>query len=390
MRILGIFKHPVAINRAIDGNSIRNGGVGVSGSHQSLILILEGLAALGHECVLAVTNGNVGKKIKGVFYTDDKLIGRKNMTWDVVIILDWMGDDMPFYKSLLWEVKLFIVLCECVGIKSPHKISEIAAHFGCRIGIVYVSEWCQRATRIRGIPDGSVEVVIPNPLMVDMLVQSEKKSRSMVFHPVFERGGLTALKAFYNMGWDDGQMTVFNYDAAEKKTPLHNLPGVRAKGSGDKYAIMKHLAEAEYFVYPLALPDGNVHRDTFACSVAEALACEVLVVTYPIGALPELYGDSCFWLDLPEGYDPKLFDDPYFIYCKEMKNETAVNAICAAVRRLESDPQLKESLRKSGKDLVLKKFDPKHIASRWERFILHFKPGNLFFSALKFWGIVDV
>lgn len=52
----------------IDGASIVNGGVGCSGTDQSILFVAEGLAALGHEVCIASKMAPRGQVVNGVFY----------------------------------------------------------------------------------------------------------------------------------------------------------------------------------------------------------------------------------------------------------------------------------------------------------------------------------
>ena len=136
----------------------------------------------------------------------------------------------------------------------------------------------------------------------------------------------------------------------------------------DKKTLFTHLAESEYFIYPLYTPYKDVHKDTFACTVAEALALGVIVVTYPLGALPEIYKDYCVWLDAPPGADLDLMQVEKLSKDEENLFNYTEN-IVDKINYLENNPEIKEQYKNKGKEYILDNFNINKIGKMWEDYI---------------------
>jgi len=136
----------------------------------------------------------------------------------------------------------------------------------------------------------------------------------------------------------------------------------------DKKTLFTHLSESEYFIYPLYTPYKDVHKDTFACTVAEALALGVIVVTYPLGALPENYKDYCVWLDAPEGVDMDKIQEENLAR-DEDGLFTQTKHIVDKINYLENNPEIKEHYRNAGKQYIMDTFNLDKIGKIWDGFI---------------------
>jgi glycosyltransferase involved in cell wall biosynthesis len=128
------------------------------------------------------------------------------------------------------------------------------------------------------------------------------------------------------------------------------------------------MAESEYFVYPLYTPYQDVHKDTFSCVVAEAIALGCIVITYPLGALPENFDDYCQWLDFPEGINPEEMQNESL--SKDLEGKfTVTQNIINKINYLEANPQIKEDVRQRGADYILNNFNVNKIGNMWVNFI---------------------
>jgi glycosyltransferase involved in cell wall biosynthesis len=126
-------------------------------------------------------------------------------------------------------------------------------------------------------------------------------------------------------------------------------------------------------VYPLVAPQesstGNppnyVHKDTFGCVIAEALAHEVIVITYPLGAVKEIWGDHILYIPFPKGANIESLNSYETTFDSSLSNDDAQKNIKDIINFLESKPTIKEIIKKRGKEFVLSKLDPKKIANEW-------------------------
>jgi hypothetical protein len=161
--------------------------------------------------------------------------------------------------------------------------------------------------------------LIPNHIITDQIVcpMNTTREKALCFFACFERGGQVAQKVLDRL---------VQIDASESWNPRVVVSQYgHADQQLDKKRLMTILNNTRYFVYPLVLPPNggfSVHRDTYACCVAEALAMGVEVFSYPIAALAEHYADMIHWIPFPDGitaesinvslnspYLPRLFDD---------------------------------------------------------------------------------
>ena len=125
-------------------------------------------------------------------------------------------------------------------------------------------------------------------------------------HACFERGGSLSLNVFDSVKKDGWIFNVAGYaglpDFSDKKRDDVNI-----LGSLNKIDLINLLNKSDYFVYGLVLPNGiSVHHDTYASSILEALACGVIVITWDVSYLRDIYGDNIILIPPPfyEGYDP--------------------------------------------------------------------------------------
>jgi hypothetical protein len=79
----------------------------------------------------------------------------------------------------------------------------------------------------------------------------QKKKHKVVFHAAWARGGNVAIEAVRKLGWDDAEFHAFDYLMA---THAHNDPFFNMHNGVDKKTLFTHIAESEYFIYPLYTP----------------------------------------------------------------------------------------------------------------------------------------
>jgi glycosyltransferase involved in cell wall biosynthesis len=212
--------------------------------------------------------------------------------------------------------------------------------------------------------------LIPNPIMDDIInevsnLNLPRKSHKFIFHASWARGGNIAFDAVNQLDFPDKEFHAFDYlmTIHDYKEPFfHRHDGV------DKLTLFKHLAESEYFVYPLYTPYEDVHKDTFSCVVAEAVALGCTVITYPLGALPENFNDYCIWLSAPEGVDMAKMQGDALSKDFDGKFKCTDNII-NIINYLEENPHIKENIRQQGKNYILSKFNTSTVGDMWVDFI---------------------
>lgn len=371
----------------LDGETLRYGNGGGSGTDTSSIIVAEQLAAQGHDVVFCsdkleplleesyAKKGivfNAGKKVRGVIYTNFQLDNVENKTFDVLVNSLWFSK----YKELPVKItKAVIYWCHMQWIYGIGEMIEYVKENNLTLGFVHISEWEKSMTNpvvqdaCNKLPNTKV-VTIPNPIMDDMIEEVlsekiEKKSGSFIFHPLWARGGNVAVQAVRELDFPEKEFNAFDYLMCIHG---HTDPFFRNHNGVDKKTLFRCLAKSDYFIYPLYTPYKDVHKDTFSCVVAEAIAMGVTVVTYPLGALHDNFDGYCAWLDFPPDTDHIKMQKEQLSKDEEGKFNYTKN-IVEKVKYLEANPEFKNKVRTQGKDFIFEKFNSNKVGLMWRDFI---------------------
>jgi len=371
----------------LNGDTIRYGGGGGSGTDGSSIIVAEQLSLLGHEVVIASEklepqlevaysqkgiNFDSGKIVRGVQYCNMDFEGVENKKFDILVSSLWFHgyDKMPIVVT-----KALIYWCHMQWIYGIEEVLNYVNSNNLALGFVNISEWERSMnqgvinsvkTRLPSVKN----TLIPNPVMDDIIEEvlstnPQKKKHKVVFHAAWARGGNVAIEAVRKLGWDDAEFHAFDYLMA---THAHNDPFFNMHNGVDKKTLFTHIAESEYFIYPLYTPYQDVHKDTFSCVVAEAIALGTIPVTYPLGALPENFQDYCAWLEPPPGADLEKMQTEALSKDMEGIFKYTEN-IVDKINYIENNPAVKEALVSTGNDYIIGKFNSKRVGNMWQNFI---------------------
>jgi glycosyltransferase involved in cell wall biosynthesis len=388
MRIVFIVIGNSRRSNYLNGETLRYQGGGGSGTDTSSIVVAEYLASQGHEVVFVTEalepnlekvyktlkrDNTPGKKVRGVIYTNLNFDGVDNKEFDILVNSLWFNkyNELPIKvnKALIyWNHMQWIYgLNEIIGYTKENNL---------KLGIVNISNWEKDMNQgvvdtIKNIIPETKQTLIPNPIMDDIInevLESNpiRKSHKFIFHAAWARGGNVAVEVVRKLKYPDSEFHAFDYLMA---THAHQDSFFHLHNGVDKKTLFTHLAESDYFIYPLYTPYQDVHKDTFSCVVAEAIALGAIPVTYPLGALPENFDGYCAWLEPPPGSKP----------FSEMQKESLskdiegvfkyTDNIVEKIKYLENNPQIKEELRVKGKQYILDKFNSNKIGSMWIDFI---------------------
>ena len=373
----------------LNGYNLRYGGGGGSGTDTSSVLVAEHLAKQGHEVVFVAdklepkleeeyaAKGKIytpGEEIYGVRYTNSDFDGIENKTFDILVSMLWFHD----YDTLpITVTRSIIYWSHMQWIYGVDYITQYAQKNNLSLGFVHISGWEKSMTgqltqsiKDRDVVDNVQITTIPNPIMDEIIEEvltspPVRKPHKFVFHAAWARGGNVAVEAVRKLNYADSEFHAFDYLMATHHHPdsffhLHN--GV------DKKTLFSQIAESEYFIYPLYTPYQDVHKDTFSCVVAEAIALGAIVVTYPLGALPENFGEFCQWLDFPENTNPEQMQKEPLT--KDIEGKfTITDNIVQKIHYLETHPEIKEDLRQRGKASIISRFNVNTVGQYWVEFI---------------------
>lgn len=210
---------------------------------------------------------------------------------------------------------------------------------------------------LKYVPNGEGKV-IPHGIEESMVVQSSSDRRRghWVFHTSFSRGGDVCAKVFSSVKKilpEAAQrldfMSYYIPDAAETYGADCHF-----NASVDKKTLFSILSCSDYFVYPLVdAKTGSVHHDTYACCVLEALACGMIVVSWDVACMREVYGDNVVLVP-PIPYPKYDAQDTHPAPNPLMAGEQGVRKLTQVILDIESQPDVKESLRRKGKEWALR------------------------------------
>jgi hypothetical protein len=374
----------------LNGHTLRYGKGGGSGTDSSTIIIAEHLAKQGHEVVFVqdklepqleqqyASQGIIftpGQEVNGVKYTYKDFGGIENKEFDILVSSLWFHE----YNELPIKVtKGLIYWSHMQWIYGIGEIIEYCVKNGLKLSFVNISEWERKMNQ--GVIDFAknripslIQTTIPNPIMDDIIEEVlneniERKRHKFVFHAVWARGGDVAVNAVRQLPYEDKEFHAFDYLMA---THPHPDSFFRKHNGVDKKTLFRHIAESDYFIYPLYTPYKDVHKDTFSCVVAEAIALGCIVLTYPLGAVPDNFNDYCVWLDFPPDTNPQQMQVEQLSKDDNGKFQYTQNII-DKITYLENNPDVKEKLRQGGKEYILNRFNLNTIGKMWDELLKNF------------------
>ena len=205
--------------------------------------------------------------------------------------------------------------------------------------VIAVSSTVARKVHLEGVPVHLVPNGINKEIWITPISNSNRKSFQHVFIATFERGGVMAARVARQLG---KKLALASYYQNNQHIRNQNLPC-----SLSKYHLRGLLETADIFVYPLILPSGVVHHDTYACCAHECMAAGVVVVTWDVACFRDVYPADAIVLVTPltyDGYDPYSYD-PQKGYNPDLASPEALARLCDAVVALDRDPKRKEEIR---------------------------------------------
>lgn len=370
----------------LDGATLRYGGSGGSGTDTTNILVAEYLASQGHEVVIASEKmeplleqayrdqgryKEPGRIVRGVQYTTLEFDNIENKEFDILHTCLWFKD----YDTLPIKVtKALIYHNHMQWVYSIAEMIKFVKDNNLKLGFVNISNW--EKEKNQGTVDhaerelGKIyQTLIPNPIMDDMIKEvlatnPVKKKHKFIFHAGWGRGGDVAVEAVRQLPYEDKEFHSFDYlmcTHAHQDNFFHMHNGV------DKKTLFTHLAESEYFIYPLYTPYKDIHMDTFSCVVAEAIALGCTVLTYPLGALPENFDSYVHWLPQPEGRTFEELNKLHLPKDEEGYFKTT-KGIVEAIEFLDNNENSRRQITAGGY-IILDKFSVDNVGKQWINFV---------------------
>ena len=319
---------------------------GFSGTLSSLIEMAHALASAGHKVTVCNKSSEASECDGNLSYVSDT----NGIDWATVDVLYTNAVTMasnhlanPF-KALLPKLKKNTLVLIRFGVymelahdkKVIHKIASICKTNNLKLMFIpiapAVEDYCRR--NYKDIPTHKIQNAVSKDIFCQKSLTANKdKFGHYAFFPCWPRGGSAAERV------------------ARATNAVIHKPSANYKLG--KHAMKQELDKCDYFVYPLVLPNGSVHHDTYGCVMHEAMACGVIVITWDIIGLRELYGDNIILLDPPpcKGYNPNAT----FGRNKEMLSGTSMRKFVKKINYLNTHPEEKEALREKAQRWALER-----------------------------------
>lgn len=358
MNILFHIPYDVHVKNRWDGEMIRHGGAAVSGTHQTLVLVAEYLAKYTNHQIY-VLNNCYNKTYKGVHYVELA----QNLPNDIhtLVVLNWTSY-IPISNVRALQHVIAWYQCPEYNYSLHQVLFPLSQTSNARISFMHVSEWSKSNVfkAFSGFYPLCKSITIPNALMIDCLPPNidfgVSRPNTAIFFACWERGGVVAERCWEKVckvGTGFGDFIKLNYAGGNQK--------------GDKTCIFNTYANARYFIYPLINPDnGLIHRDTFACVVAEAIACGVEVLTYPVAALKEYYDGLVTWIPMPPTVTVDDVDSPYPTpSIPALGHESHDDVIVKLLMDINTNYEQRTALRQERAQKVRERFDPENLFAPW-------------------------
>lgn len=241
-----------------------------------------------------------------------------------------------------------------------------------KISVVYLCEWTR--SYVDHLTNHAIDVadkyIIGNPLMSSCLqpLTFERKKNSFVFLATWERGGVVALEAFKQIRKVHHDAT-FHIASYHHDLPKENIDdGIHVHHSLGKNELSILLNKSEYFLYPLNLPTGQIHKDTFACCVSESIASGVQVISYAQSALAEIYANMIDFIPIP---DAKIIDSVtnfnFHAYEPWLNSQDGVNNIVKHTLKVMENRDETEIKRRAV--IIRDKYSELTIGNMWNKVI---------------------
>lgn len=299
----------------INGHTTRYGNAPCSGTEQSVILVAEYLAKNGYDITIVIDKTDF-ETVNNVKYTDFSYKGMPGEI-DVLVTMLYFAeyDKLPFkvnnkvihWFHMAWGYGIRELNLYCKTNNLPLKLVNPSAFAQFHNTYSYELHHGENVDVSRYIIPNAVDKKLINEVRKENI---EKDPNKIIFHAQFSRGGAVVKEALKQF---DNNFYIKHFDYVEKESAVGKLE------------LLRELASASYFVFPLYHPNGCTYKDTFSCAVAEAIAMDVKVITYPLGAFPEHFSGLIHYANFPPGVDiNKLYKDRVSCDVPQLQNPAPI------------------------------------------------------------------
>jgi FkbM family methyltransferase len=323
---------------------------GVSGSHNGIFYLAEGLAKHPSHTVevVSIQNNVVEETYNNVKYTNFANFDTQDCDYLVVV-------NVLTSLEILQKIRSYkkIIIQTHNDLFRPELLNGIPND---KVILAYISEFAKtNILMVQPFLNKYASCLIYNSFDVNDIQYSDVKSdrkKQLCFFACLDRGYKMVEHVVNRM--EDYSLLSSSYSGGDYSNSFVNSGDrVRVPENTAKYTIFKHMLNSRYFIYPLINLDNNmIHYDTFAYCVLEAILHGVIVIVPRIRVFEELYGDAVCYIDTTD-----IIPKEDLLYWKKRNSNFGIPLIeryIAKVRELDANDALRNSYIEKGAALKYK------------------------------------
>lgn len=332
---------------------------GVSGSHNAIMYLAEGLAKSGEHSVevVSVHNYLIEGTYNNVTYTN--FDNFQYCSCDYIIVTPYLNT-----LNILDKINEFkkIVILTHFELWTNDRFHSIDKS---KIIIGFISEFAKtNILREQPFLNDYEHIILYNSFDENELTNFhliENKKQQLCFFACIDRGYKIAAEVVKQL--ENYQLISNTYNNYIRHLYCNDENKLIVSNNSSKYSIYKIVSESKYFVYPLINLDNNaIHYDTFGYVVLEALLLGCIVIAPKIKIYEELFGDAVCYIETDD-----IIPNEDLVYWRK-KNPNfgfpLVNRYVEKIKLLDENEELRKSYIEKG--LALKyKFSNTKIASQF-------------------------
>ena len=333
-------------------NSVWNGFTarfenGISGSHNALLYLAEGIAKINDMEVIITSSVNniIETEYLGVKYINydnlnenscDYIITHNDLrTWRIL-------DKINNYNKII--ILTHDVLFNYESFFSINKSNII---------IAYISEFAKtNILNIQPFLKNYESILLYNSIDINDLPTVElQNNNQLCYFACIERGYKLVTEIIKKL--ENYTLVTNTYDDKYKNNFYLDMNNLMVLNNSSKKCTLENVAQSKYFIYPLINLENNViHYDTFGYVVLEALLLGTIVIAPKIGVFEELYGDAICYIETDD-----IIPKEYLLYWKKCNcnfGYPLLDRYVEMVNKLDKDEELRNSYIKKGLELKYK------------------------------------
>lgn len=333
---------------------------GVSGSHNAIMYLAEGLARTGEHSVEVVSIHNY--LIEGTYYNVKytNFDNFENQPCDYIIVTPYLNT-----LNILDKISDFkkIIILTHFELWINDRFNSIDKD---KIIIGFISEFAKtNILKEQPFLKEYEHIILHNSFDENELTNFpviENKTSQMCFFACHNRGYKMTTEIVKQL---DNYQLISNTYANHLKSlyTSDNENKIIISDNSSKYSTYKIISESKYFVYPLINLDTNeIHYDTFGYVVLEALLLGCVVIAPKIKTYEELFGDAICYVETDD-----IIPNEDLLYWRKKNPDFGLpilNRYVEKIKLLDQNEELRKSYIEKG--LALKeKFSNIKIASEF-------------------------